>query len=126
MSNATLIDLLDLWGIDLRVGASVPVMVVRHGRDSDGPRRLYNLGIEQFERYQAAQKTRKFGDAKILVSFINTERLEADFVGVYRVHGHVKGNADSPIPERLPKDLLERCSSNYYYSLTRDTEFDQI
>jgi hypothetical protein len=126
MSHATLIDLLDLWGIDLRKGAAVPVRVLRHARDNDVPRRLYNLGIEEFERYQAAQRILKFGDAKILVSFINTEGHEANFVGVYRVHGCTEGKVDPPIPERLPQDLLERCSSRYHYFLTRDAGFDQF
>jgi len=126
MSKATLIDLLDLWGIDLREDAATPVRVLRHAYDGDVPRRLYSLGIDQFERYQAAQETRKFGDAKILISFINTVGLEAEFVGVYRVHGLVNGNADPPIPETLPSDLLRKCSSSYHYFLARDTEFDRF
>lgn len=126
MSHASLIDLLDLWGLDLREGALAPVRVLRHAHDDGVPRRLYALGIQELERYQAAQKTRIFGDAKILVSFINTGGHEAEFVGVYRVYGVKEGNEDAPSHETLPQDLLERCNSNFHYKLCRDTEFDQF
>lgn len=122
----TLIDLLDLWGFDLRVGASSPVRILRHAGQEGVPRRLYGLGIDEFESYQASQKKLVFGDAKILVSFIKTEGYEADFIGVYRVHGHQEGRTSSPLPKRLPEELAQFCTSRYHYSLARDTEFDQF
>ncbi|MGB8261357.1 MAG: HNH endonuclease [Terracidiphilus sp.] len=126
MGSTTLVDLLDLWGIDLRKAASSPVRVLRHGCDDDVPRRLYNLGIQYLECYQAAQKRRVFGDAKILVSFINTQGREAEFVGVYNVHGCERGSVDPPFAEKLPEDLLGKCRSNYHYILTRDPVFDHF
>ena len=126
MQSATLIDLLDSWGIDLRHGASAPARVLRHAGDDGAPRRFYDLGSEEFEWYQGSQKTRIFGNARILVGFIKTEGYEANFIGVYRVHGLEEGHIDPPFAGGLPKDMLDKCNCRYHYRLARDTKFDQF
>ena len=124
--SATLIELLDSWGIDLRDGASAPVRVLRHAGDDGAPHRFYDLGSEEFEWYQGCQKTRIFGDARILVSFIKTEGYEANFIGVYHVHGLEEGRVDPAFAADLPKDMSDKCNCRYHYRLARDTDFDQF
>jgi hypothetical protein len=60
------------------------------------------------------------------VSFIKTERYQANFVGVYRVQGLKEGHVDPPFADKLPKEMLEKCDLRYHYILARDTEFDQF
>jgi hypothetical protein len=123
---ATLVDLLDGWGIDMRAGTETPVRVLRHAGDRGAVQRLYAIGIEAFECYQRVQKTRIFGDAKILVSFIKTDGLEAAFAGAYRVIGVEPCPADFALPVYIPEDLRDKCRSNWLYSLERCTEFDRL
>jgi 5-methylcytosine-specific restriction endonuclease McrA len=120
----TLIDLLDSWGIDLRNGSSAPVRVVRHAGDNGIVRRFYDLGYEAFECYQRSQKRRVFGDARILISFIQAEGHEGSFVGVYRVNGVERCPSDLHLPSHIPSDLTDKCRSEWQYRLDRDTEFD--
>jgi hypothetical protein len=82
--------------------------------------------LEALEWYQSVQDKQIYGNAKLLVSFIKTEKLGSEFVGVYRVQGVSKQPKFPPFADELPNELLAKLNHPLHYRLTRDPDFDQF
>lgn len=121
----TLSTLLNSWGFDIQEKSISPVRVVRHAGQGGTPKALYNTGLETFEKYQAYQSKKIFGNAEYLVVFLGLEKNISSFIGIYRIVGLSKEGEQGYEPPFGPKELIKICNgSRYFYHLQREQKFD--
>lgn len=83
LKTLTLVQLLQMWGLDVAGGMRDRVKVVRHSEDNQGVRENYRRSLKWLEEYQQYQSKPVFDNCEMIVSTVGTAGTQAKFVGVY-------------------------------------------
>lgn len=125
LKTLTLVQLLQMWGLDVAGVLRDRVKVIRHSDNNQGVRKNYRRSLEWLEEYQKYQSGPVFDNCEMIVSTVATEGTKAKFVGVY--HKLAKAKRGEPeYPQLAPDDPLLALQSEIYYHLVRDTRFDRL
>jgi hypothetical protein len=114
-----LIDILKLAGFD----STLPTKLVRHQDRRFPAQELRQHGWLEF--YQSYQGKPKFHGAKQVVSFYGLSGTRSGFYGVYKVHGH-RSATEGPILTSCKWSQDWHGSSQFFYDLERDQQFDDL
>jgi len=114
-----LVDILGLADFD----QTLPTKLVRHQDRRYPADELRRRGW--LELYQSYQSKPKFHAAKQIVSFCGLSGTRAGFHGVYKVLGHCPAS-EGPTPPSCSWSQEWNRTAQFFYSLERDTRFDDF